>query len=129
LAADGVVVTGFVPDIVDELRHADIVAVPIFYGGGTRIKILEAFAHRIPVVSTLAGAEGLDVGDKEHLLIADSPEAFADACRCLLENLGLRAHLADRAHEHFRARFEWSALRGRIQDFSRRVMDHPGLRP
>ena len=54
----GVSVTGLVPDIGTELAIADVVAVPLRYGGGTRIKILEAFAHRIPVVSTTPGAAG-----------------------------------------------------------------------
>ena len=51
--------------------------VPIRFGSGTRIKLLEAFAHRIPAVSTSIGAEGLAVVDGTHLLLADDDDAFA----------------------------------------------------
>src|SRR5262249_44972626 len=68
---DRVVVTGWVEEIDPELARADVVAVPVRFGGGTRIKVLEAFAHRIPVVSTTLGVEGLDVEAGRELLIAD----------------------------------------------------------
>ena len=79
-------VVGQVPDIDTELARADVVLVPIRFGSGTRLKILEAFAHRIPVVSTSLGAEGLDAVDEHHLLIADTPNAIAAACARLLED-------------------------------------------
>ena len=60
-----------------ELARADIAVVPLRIGSGTRLKILESFAHRIPVVSTTVGADGLDVEDGVHLLLADRPEEFA----------------------------------------------------
>ena len=82
----GVTVVGRVPDIDTELARADLVLVPIRFGSGTRIKILEAFAHRIPVVSTVLGAEGLDVVDECHLLLADTPDAIAVACARLLDD-------------------------------------------
>ena len=66
-----------------ELGGADMAVIPIRFGSGTRIKIIEAFAHRVPVVSTTIGAEGLDALDGVHLLLADEPEAFADACHRL----------------------------------------------
>ena len=75
-----VVVAGRVPEIEPELARADVAVVPLRIGSGTRLKILESFAHRIPVVSTTIGADGLDVEDGVHLLLADRPEEFA---RCL----------------------------------------------
>ncbi len=75
--AKGVTVTGLVPDITVELDRTDVSAVPIRFGGGTRIKILEAFVHRIPVVSTTLGAEGLDAVDDRHLLLANDASGFA----------------------------------------------------
>ena len=68
-----VVVAGRVPDMDPELARADIAVVPLRIGSGTRLKILESFAHRIPVVSTTVGADGLDVQDGVHLLLADRP--------------------------------------------------------
>lgn len=103
-----VTVTGWVPDITTELARADIIAVPLRYGSGTRVKILEAFAHRIPVVSTTFGAEGLGVTDGEHLLLGDTPEKFADACSRLIEDTELRAQLADNAQRLLLERYTWA---------------------
>lgn len=106
-----VTVTGRVEDITTELALADIVAVPIRFGSGTRIKILEAFAHRIPVVTTTMGAEGIDVSDGEHLLLADTADDFADACARLLQDVPLRQRLVDNAERLVRERYTWDAAR------------------
>ena len=74
-------VVGPVPDIVTELSRADVVVVPVRFGSGTRVKIIEAFAHRIPVVSTTLGAEGLGVEDGRHLLLADTAQGLACGLR------------------------------------------------
>lgn len=111
-----VVVTGRVEDMSTELRRADILAVPLCHAGGTRIKILEAFAHRIPVVSTPIGAEGLDVRDGEHLILRSEPEDFADACLSLLEDEGLRASLADKAATLFHERYRWDTIQRHVAE-------------
>jgi glycosyltransferase involved in cell wall biosynthesis len=90
----------------EELARATVAVVPVRYGSGTRVKILESFAHRVPVVSTTLGAEGLDVEDGVHLLIADDPEAFAAATARLLEDPGLRARLADEGEALYLDRYE-----------------------
>ncbi|MGO9343892.1 MAG: glycosyltransferase family 4 protein, partial [Acidimicrobiales bacterium] len=111
-----VTVVGRVDSMEPELALADIVAVPIRYGSGTRVKILEAFAHRLPVVSTTLGAEGLGIKPDVHLLVADEPEAFAAACIRLLEDLDLRARLTEEAHRLFLERFQWSYAKDRIKE-------------
>jgi glycosyltransferase involved in cell wall biosynthesis len=117
LAAEpGVTVTGPVPDMADELARADVVVVPVRSGSGTRLKILEAFAHRVPVVSTTLGAEGLGVVDGVHLLIADTPDAFADACGRLRDDPELRRRLVYAAEGRFRRHFESRVARERIRD-------------
>jgi glycosyltransferase involved in cell wall biosynthesis len=83
---EGVVFDRSRADIVPVYREASVAVVPIRSGGGTRVKILEAFALGRPVVSTTMGAEGLDVEHGRHLLIADTAEAFADACAALLDD-------------------------------------------
>ena len=108
-----VTVVGRVASMVPELARADLVAVPIRYGSGTRVKILEAFAHRLPVVSTTLGAEGLGLQGDRHLLIADVASAFADAC---LEDHGLRERLTDEANRLFLERYQWVSGRERIRD-------------
>ncbi|GAA1445745.1 glycosyltransferase [Nocardiopsis tropica] len=95
----GVEVTGIVPSMTPYLRQADLVVAPLRVAGGTRIKILEAFAHRVPVVSTTVGAEGLEVRAGEHCGIADTTEAIADECVRLLSDRAAARATADRAHE------------------------------
>ena len=96
-----VTLVGQVPDIGAELDRADLVLVPIRFGSGTRIKIIEAFAHRVPVVSTSLGAEGLGAVDGEHLLLGDDPASLAIACARLLTDEELRRRLVDNAYELF----------------------------
>ncbi len=68
---ENIVVTGEVADVRPYLLEADIVPVPLLVGGGMRVKILEAFAAGIPVVSTTKGCEGINVVDGRELLIRD----------------------------------------------------------
>jgi glycosyltransferase involved in cell wall biosynthesis len=70
---------GHLKDVRPALRQSAICIVPIRLGGGTRLKILEAMALGTPVVSTAKGAEGLEVVNGEHLLVADEPAEFAGA--------------------------------------------------
>ena len=100
-----VTVVGRVPDMDPELARADLVVVPLRYGSGTRVKILEAFAHRIPVVSTTIGAEGLGAADGVHLLVADDPTGFAESCGRLLTDPDLRARLVEAAQQLFVERY------------------------
>jgi glycosyltransferase involved in cell wall biosynthesis len=92
-----VTVTDRVPDPAPYYADARIAVAPLRTGGGTRIKILEAFAHGVPVVSTRQGAEGLDLDNEVHLLLADEPEDFAAQCRRLLDDAALAQKLADNA--------------------------------
>lgn len=97
LAHESVVVVGEVADVAKEYARAAISVVPIRYGSGTRIKILESFSRRVPVVSTSVGKAGLDLEGEKELLIADTPSHFADACIRLLRDRVTREALAERA--------------------------------
>lgn len=88
-----------VPSVDPFYEEADLCIVPLRVGSGTRIKILEAFSFRKPVVSTRLGAEGLAVVNGEHLLLADEPEAMARACVALLSDAVLRDRLVDSAYD------------------------------
>ncbi len=111
-----VTVTGLVPSMEDELALADMVLVPLLSGSGTRLKILEAFAQRVPVVSTTIGAEGLGAVDGVHLLVADTPDAIAEACARLCNDADLRRRLADGGQELFLERYESSVARSAIRE-------------
>lgn len=75
-----------VPSMSLYYQKASLFIVPILSGGGTRVKILEALACRRPIVTTALGAEGLDVKDQKHCLIADDPDKFAQRCIYLLKD-------------------------------------------
>ncbi len=92
-------VVGPVADLAPWYAQAGAAIIPLRAGGGTRIKALEAFAHRTPVVTTSAGIEGIDAVDGEHLLIADSPAEFAAACLRLMTDPALAARLAANAFD------------------------------
>jgi polysaccharide biosynthesis protein PslH len=119
LASEDVVLTGRVPDIEGELARADVVIVPIRFGGGTRIKILEAFAHRIPVVSTSVGCEGLDVANGEHLLIADDPDGLAEGSIELLTDFDKRQSIVGAAHDLYTSRYTWDTIAPGIVELAR----------
>jgi polysaccharide biosynthesis protein PslH len=101
LATDGrVTVAGDVPDVAPWYRSASVAVVPIRGGGGTRIKVLEALAHRRPVVATTAGARGLELaGSDGPVLTADTADTFAATCRRLLDQPALATRLAERGAE------------------------------
>lgn len=88
---------GYAPCLASFYAAADVAIVPIRAGGGTRLKILEAFAHHVPVVSTALGAEGLGAVDGRELLIGDSAASIARACLRIKSDPALARHLACRA--------------------------------
>ena len=108
LAADfaGVSVHGYVADAEPFWKHSVALAVPLLSGGGVRVKILEAMARGVPVVSTTIGCEGLAVRDAEHLLIADTPVAFSEACAKILRDKELAARLAYNARQLILERYD-----------------------
>lgn len=110
----GVEVVGAVPDIVPWLRRAMAVIVPLRAGGGTRFKLLEAFAVGRPVVSTTIGAEGIDAVPGEHFLAADDPPAFARAVVRLLERPELRIALTHAARRLVEREYGWAQLAERV---------------
>ncbi|MBS1816720.1 MAG: glycosyltransferase [Acidobacteria bacterium] len=120
----GVELHADVPDMRPWFETTHVLVAPIRAGSGTRLKILEAFAARRPVVSTSIGCEGLDVRDGEHLLVADTAPAFADAVARLLSDRNHADRLAMQAHDLLLARYERSAL----ADHLRALIDTLGRR-
>jgi glycosyltransferase involved in cell wall biosynthesis len=104
LANSRVTVAADVPEVTPWYAGAAVAVAPILAGGGTRTKVIEALAHRRAVVATTAAVEGLELADADgSVVVADTPEAFAGACRRLLEDPGLAARLASRGEEWVRA--------------------------
>jgi len=102
-------VTGFVDDIRTYVDEARVVAVPIRIGSGTRLKILDAMGMGKAIVSTSVGCEGLAVEHCRNILVADTPDTFADCVVSVLSNAVLREDLERNARE-CALTYDWSEL-------------------
>jgi sugar transferase (PEP-CTERM/EpsH1 system associated) len=114
---EGVIVTGYVDDVREYLRNADASVIPLQIGGGTRLKILEAMSMKIPVVSTVLGAEGLYVKDGKNILIAVNEEDFARKVIRLVEDKTLSEQIADNGRKLVEEKYEWDKIGNKLNDF------------
>jgi glycosyltransferase involved in cell wall biosynthesis len=112
--ANGIEVTGTVPDIRPYLERAAVVVVPLRVGGGTRLKIFEAMAMERPIVSTTIGAEGLPLEPGRDIVIADAAEDFAEQTVRLLEDPTASARIAHAGAARVRAQFGWPEAAARF---------------
>jgi glycosyltransferase involved in cell wall biosynthesis len=110
LASQKITVTGTVNDVRPFYHQAFAVLVPLRVGGGTRLKILEAMAAGVPVISTRLGAEGISAENQIHILLADTADEMAAATRRLLNQPDLVRRLRQAALELVRTHYDWSVL-------------------
>jgi glycosyltransferase involved in cell wall biosynthesis len=115
-------VTGTVPDVIPHLAEAHVLAVPLESGGGTRLKILEAFAAGLPVVSTPVGAEGIDAVPNRHRIVTER-SGFAEALAGVLTSPERAAAMAAEARTLARDRYDWSAIGARAAQAIEQVTD------
>ncbi|NOZ70978.1 MAG: glycosyltransferase [Chloroflexi bacterium] len=106
----GVTLSGRLPELAAVYREADIALVPLRAGSGTRLKILEAFASGLPVVSTGVGYEGLEVEPGVHLLAAETAADFVSQIENLLVNENHRRLLAKNARQLVEERYDWQHI-------------------
>jgi glycosyltransferase involved in cell wall biosynthesis len=99
-----------VEDAVLELARAKVAVVPLLAGSGTRLKILEAWAAGVPVVSTSLGAEGLPVRHGDQLLLADGGVEFAEAVSRLLASKELRREVGRAGRLLLEKEFTWETV-------------------
>lgn len=118
LRSSRVEVTGRVADVRPYYAGAEACVVPLWIGGGTRVKALEAMAMGVPIVSTPLGCEGLNVRDGESVLLGDTDEALADALVRLLTDRTLRGTLAARASA-VAAEYDWRRVGIALDDVFR----------
>ncbi len=110
LAGPGIFVTGTVDDVRPFYHEAFALLVPLRVGGGTRLKILEAMAAEVPVISTRLGAEGIDAKDQQEILLADSAAEMAASIQALLIQPDLAARLRAAALLLVTRYYDWSVL-------------------
>lgn len=118
----GISVTGTVEDVRPFVSECRAIVVPLRSGGGTRLKILEALAMGVPVVSTSIGAEGLSLADGRHLLLADSPAEFADSCLKLVQDDELHALLSRDGRELVEREHGWPRAAATFESHCRRLL-------
>ncbi|MFA6121745.1 MAG: glycosyltransferase family 4 protein [Sideroxydans sp.] len=110
LNGPNITVTGRLDSVLPYLCNADVSLVPLKFESGTRFKILEAGACKVPIVSTTLGAEGIPVIHGEHILLADDPEDFAKAIVKLLDDKELAGKLANNCYELVNEKFSVESL-------------------
>jgi polysaccharide biosynthesis protein PslH len=110
----GIKVYGDVPDVRPYLRGAGMLLVPLRIGGGSRLKILEALATGLPVVTTTVGVEGLRLNAGEHVTVADSTEAFVAAAVDAIRRPQTARAQAERGRARILADYDWGGLADRL---------------
>lgn len=122
---DGITVHGFVNDLSPLYAAASAAIAPLFAGGGTRLKILDALAHEVPVVATRIGAFGLGLDDRHGLDFAEDAMSFAAHCiGALTEPQSARVRAAV-GRSAVAARFDWQRIQGQVAEFVRTATSGP----
>jgi glycosyltransferase involved in cell wall biosynthesis len=120
----GINVTGYVDDPTPYLELARVMVVPLRAGGGMRVKILNALAQGLSIVSTTIGCEGIAVESGRHLLIADTPEAFAQATLRLLEDHRLANELGQNGRCLIQTTYDYRAACRPLEEIYRNGLHH-----
>ncbi|MBA3468458.1 MAG: glycosyltransferase [Herpetosiphonaceae bacterium] len=114
LAAPDIQVPGTVDDLHDLYRQSSVVVAPIFWGSGVRIKILEALACGLPLVTTALAAEGIDLVDQHSAVFAETPAAFAAAIVQLLSDQAVRARIGAAGRRVVERDYDWRQVGARL---------------
>ena len=108
---------GFVPDLREALANYDMLVAPLRFGSGTKLKVLDAMAHGLPVVTTAVGAEGLDLVHGQTALLAETPAEFVSCILRLKRDTDLVAQLSTAANQLVRDRFSWQVIQDNLVSF------------
>jgi len=117
LLGPGIYVTGYVEDVREELKRAQVFIAPIRIGSGTKLKILEAMAMGMPVVGTTVAFEGLDVKDGQDAFIEDEPERFAGRVVDLLADPSLRRKIGSNARRVVESKYDWNNIAIKLNEY------------
>jgi glycosyltransferase involved in cell wall biosynthesis len=111
-----IVVTGYVKDTTPYFANSAVFIVPLQAGGGMRVKILDAWARGIPVISTTIGCEGVEVRDGENILIADTPQDFAQAVVRAIRDEELARRLAANGRQWVEEKYDWRIVYPKLDE-------------
>lgn len=107
---DAVKVTGYVPELQPYLEQSALMVVPVRAGGGMRVRILEAFAYAMPVVTTTIGLEGIHAEPERDVLVADTASDFAKRVVELLEDTSLQEKLSTNGRRLAETKYDWQVV-------------------
>jgi len=124
----GVELTGYVDDVRPFVRDAACYIAPLRVGGGTRLKILDAWAMGKAVVSTSVGSEGLHVANRTNILTCDRPEEFAEGVMTVLTDKDLRTRLGQNARATAERYYSWEVISGPMLRAYEQVLQASGAR-
>lgn len=114
---------GFVEDLAGLQARSSLFVAPLRDGGGSKLKVLEAMAGGLPLVSTRQGVSGLELGDGQQYLHADDAAGLAGAIGYLLEHPAMAASLAEQARHYVHSTHDWHAAAGQLIEVYRRTRE------
>jgi glycosyltransferase involved in cell wall biosynthesis len=109
-------VTGYVPELEPYLEAAALVVVPVRAGSGMRVRILEMFAHAMPVVTTTIGLEGIEAQHGKEVLVSDTPNAFAGEVDRCLQDPSLQEQLAVQGRRLAEEKYDWKVALSKLEN-------------
>lgn len=105
-----VIVTGTVPDVADYYKEADLVIIPLFYGGGVKVKLIEALGYGKLVLSTLKGIEGTELQGDNQLLVANNADDFLSICTEYFKNRIKYEDVRKRGYYYAKNNYTWESI-------------------
>jgi polysaccharide biosynthesis protein PslH len=120
-----ITVTGYVPDLYPYFKEAAAIIVPVRSGGGMRVRILEAFAYGLPVVTTTAGLEGIEAVVDQDVIVKDTPLEFATAVTQLLVDPAQQQRLAINGRKLAEEKYHWRKALGSLDRIYAQLKNSP----
>ncbi|MEQ8907843.1 MAG: glycosyltransferase [Vicingaceae bacterium] len=117
-----IVFTGFVEDLDDYLKKTRVYLAPLRFGSGMKVKVLEGLYRGVPTVSSSVGAEGLQVKDGQHIMIADTAEGFISKCILLLEEADTWTQLRNQSRKVAAEKYRWAPLFERMDEALKKLI-------
>jgi glycosyltransferase involved in cell wall biosynthesis len=114
--SEHVSVTGYVPELEPFLKDAAVLVIPVRAGGGMRVRILEGLAYGEAIVTTTIGLEGIDAESGKEVIVADTPQEFAEAVLELLGNYELRNEIAKNGRDLVERKYDWQVVLQKVKE-------------